>query len=66
MRIVVVGAGVVGFHLAERLSVEGHRITIIDANPDLLALDFDDRNFDIITNRDALTRLPCQYQHSFA
>ncbi|MEC9476982.1 MAG: Trk system potassium transporter TrkA [Planctomycetota bacterium] len=36
MRIVVVGAGVVGFHLAERLSVEGHRITIIDADQDLV------------------------------
>ena len=36
MRIVVVGAGVVGFHLAERLSAEGHRITIIDADPDLV------------------------------
>ncbi|MGE4620456.1 MAG: Trk system potassium transporter TrkA [Planctomycetota bacterium] len=36
MRIVVVGAGVVGFHLAERLSVEGHRITIIDADQELV------------------------------
>ena len=36
MRIVVVGAGVVGFHLAERLSAEGHRITIIDADQDLV------------------------------
>jgi len=36
MRIIVVGAGVVGFHLAQRLSTEGHRITIIDANQDLI------------------------------
>ena len=36
MRIVIVGAGVVGFHLAERLSAEGHQITIIDSNSDLL------------------------------
>jgi len=32
MRIVVVGAGVVGSHLAERLSAEGHKITIVDAD----------------------------------
>ncbi|HIA28390.1 MAG TPA: Trk system potassium transporter TrkA [Planctomycetes bacterium] len=36
MRIVVVGAGVVGFHLAERLSGEGHDIHIVDADPVLV------------------------------
>ncbi|MBT6452466.1 MAG: NAD-binding protein, partial [Planctomycetes bacterium] len=36
LRIVIVGAGVVGIHLAERLSAEGHRITIIDADIDLI------------------------------
>ncbi|MEO0651727.1 MAG: NAD-binding protein, partial [Planctomycetota bacterium] len=32
MDIVVVGAGEVGFHLAEILSREGHRVAVIDAN----------------------------------
>ncbi|MDE0961353.1 MAG: Trk system potassium transporter TrkA [Planctomycetota bacterium] len=36
LRIVIVGAGVVGFHLAERLSAEGYRVTVVDANPDLI------------------------------
>ena len=36
MRIIIVGAGVVGFHLAERLSVEGHDISVIDASPELV------------------------------
>ena len=36
MRIVVVGAGVVGSHVAERLSGEGHDISIVDADADLV------------------------------
>ncbi|MEX2608811.1 MAG: Trk system potassium transporter TrkA [Gemmatimonadota bacterium] len=32
MRILVIGAGAVGFHLAERLSEEGHDVVLIDAN----------------------------------
>ena len=36
MRIVVIGAGVVGFHLAEQLSAEGQDITVVDSNPDLV------------------------------
>ena len=36
MRIILVGAGVVGYHLAERLSVEGHDISVIDASHDLV------------------------------
>ena len=36
MRIILVGAGVVGFHLAERLSVEGHDISVIDASAELV------------------------------
>ncbi len=36
MRIILVGAGVVGFHLAERLSVEGHDISVIDSSPELI------------------------------
>jgi len=32
MRILIVGAGVVGFNLAEELSKEGHDIAIIDEN----------------------------------
>ena len=36
MRIILVGAGVVGYHLAERLSVEGHDISVIDSSHDLV------------------------------
>lgn len=36
MRIIIAGAGDVGFHLAKLLSFEGHSITIIDKNEDKL------------------------------
>lgn len=36
MRIVIVGDGKVGFTLTEQLSKEGHDITVIDRNPELL------------------------------
>ena len=36
MRIVVVGAGVVGSHLAERLSVGGHDLSIVDSDAELI------------------------------
>ena len=36
MRIVLVGAGVVGFHLAEQLSGEGHDISVVDNDPALV------------------------------
>ena len=32
MKILIVGAGVVGFNLAEELSHEGHDISIIDSD----------------------------------
>lgn len=35
MRIVVVGAGEVGYHLADRLSREQHDVAVIERNPDL-------------------------------
>ena len=34
MNILIVGAGIVGFNLAQELSHEGHDISIIDANPE--------------------------------
>lgn len=36
MRIIIAGAGEVGFHLAKLLTLEGHNITVIDTNPDQL------------------------------
>ncbi|MGE3164894.1 MAG: Trk system potassium transporter TrkA [Planctomycetota bacterium] len=36
MRIVLVGAGVVGFHLAEHLSRGGHDISVVDNRPELI------------------------------
>ena len=34
MRILIVGAGIVGFNLAQELSKEGHDIAIVDQNPE--------------------------------
>ncbi len=34
MRVLVIGAGEVGFHLAERLSEEGHDVVVVEADPD--------------------------------
>jgi trk system potassium uptake protein TrkA len=34
MRILIIGAGEVGFHLAQRLSEEGQDVVIIESNPD--------------------------------
>lgn len=34
MRILIVGAGAVGFHLARHLSQEGHDVVLIDPDPD--------------------------------
>jgi len=36
MRIIIAGAGEVGFHLAKLLTMEGHNITVIDINADQL------------------------------
>ena len=36
MRIIIAGAGEVGFHLAKLLSMEGHTIVVIDQNNDKL------------------------------
>lgn len=37
MRIIIAGAGEVGFHLAKLLSMEGHTITVVDLDNDKLA-----------------------------
>ena len=37
MRVVVCGAGQVGFGIAERLSTEGHDVSVIDLSPELIA-----------------------------
>ncbi|MCF6159642.1 MAG: Trk system potassium transporter TrkA [wastewater metagenome] len=36
MKILIVGAGAVGFNLAKQLSVEGHDISVIEKDPDLV------------------------------
>ncbi len=36
MKIIIVGCGKVGFSLAEQLSLEGHDLTLVDTNPDIL------------------------------
>ncbi len=35
MRIIVIGAGEVGYHIAERLSHEAHEIVVIERNPEV-------------------------------
>lgn len=47
MRIVIVGAGAVGLHLARRLSEEGHDVTLVDREPDRSAAAQDE--LDILT-----------------
>lgn len=37
MRVIIAGAGEVGFHVAKLLTHEGHNITVIDKNPDQLS-----------------------------
>jgi len=37
MKILIVGAGVVGFHLAQELASEKHDITVVDENPEVLS-----------------------------
>jgi trk system potassium uptake protein TrkA len=36
MRIIVIGAGEVGYHIAERLSHEAHEIVVIERHPDVV------------------------------
>ena len=36
MRVVIVGAGEVGFHTARMLSYEGHRVVVIEQNEALV------------------------------
>jgi trk system potassium uptake protein TrkA len=45
MRAVVVGAGEVGYHVAERLSGEGYDVVVVDAEPE--RLDYVDSHLDV-------------------
>jgi trk system potassium uptake protein len=47
MRILVIGAGAVGFDLAQRLSDEGHEVVIVDSDPERVQRAAD--NLDILT-----------------
>ncbi|MDE5935029.1 MAG: NAD-binding protein, partial [Muribaculaceae bacterium] len=47
MRIVIVGAGDVGTHLAKLLSIEDQEITLVDANRDKLGVL--DANYNLMT-----------------
>ena len=39
MKIIIVGCGKVGCTIAEQLDQEGHNITLVDTNPDILEKD---------------------------
>ena len=47
MRVLVVGAGEVGFHLAERLSQEGQDVVLIEADPD--RAEYTSEQLDVLT-----------------
>ena len=36
MKILIIGAGAVGFSIAKQLSAEGHDISVVDVNPKLI------------------------------
>ena len=56
MRIVIVGAGEVGYHVAKSLSTEGHGITVIEEDEER-ALKVDNE-LDVITIRGNGSVLP--------
>ena len=47
MRVLVVGAGEVGYHLAERLSEENQDVVIIESDPE--RADFASQHLDVLT-----------------
>lgn len=47
MRVIVAGAGEVGFHVAERLSKEGHDVVVVDVRPE--RLDYVQTHLDVAT-----------------
>ncbi len=53
MRIMIVGAGAVGFHLAKHLSQEGHDIVLIDPDPDRVSYAQDQLDILAITGNGA-------------
>lgn len=55
MKIIIAGAGDVGFHLAKLLSYESHDITLIDKDKDRLV--FADHRLDIITMQEDATSI---------
>ena len=55
MKIIIAGAGEVGFHLAKLLSYESHEITLIDQDKDRLV--FADTRLDIRTMEEDATSI---------
>ena len=55
MKIIIAGAGEVGFHLAKLLSYESHDITLIDQDKDRLV--FADTRLDIRTMEEDATSI---------
>ncbi|MDH5758774.1 MAG: Trk system potassium transporter TrkA [Gemmatimonadota bacterium] len=47
MKVLIVGAGEVGYHLAQRLSEENHDVVLIDSNPE--RVEFAAQQLDVIT-----------------
>ena len=47
MKIIIAGAGEVGYHLAKMLSVENHNLTVIDSDQD--RLDTISENADVVS-----------------
>ncbi len=49
MRVIIAGAGEVGFHLAKLLTIEGHNITVIDKDPEQLKHISNQLDLEVIT-----------------
>ena len=49
MKVIIVGAGEVGFHIARRLSVENKDVVVIDKNPDAIRRVSDSIDVQVIT-----------------
>ena len=51
MKILIIGAGAVGFSIAKQLSAEGHDISVVDVNPKLIRKIAEKLDVSVITDR---------------
>ena len=51
MKILIIGAGAVGFSIAKQLSAEGHDISVVDVNPKLIRKISEKLDVSVITGK---------------